>query len=342
MHYYQVYDHSVQINTSLEVPSILPQNPDYSIFVQEVPLPDHPITWIHDYDEDNDLDLYVASGFRSSAFRNASLENDRLYLNENGVFVEAESVIPDNRYNASVVCHNDIDNDGDQDLFIGNYTEPGNFGIAVPSYILVNENGTFKKHPDFELMANVTSAFWEDVNGDGSNDLLVTTEWGSPRLFINTKGEFSEDQNLPQHIHGLWKTSTLFDIDGDGDKDWLLGNWGLNTKFNPTAEHPLRMYHSDFDTNGKTETVLAYYREGNYYPVNSKDELAAQMTVIKKRFTDHSQFSLQPIETVLTPEGLQKATLSEVHTLASGYLENNDGKFNRFVAFPNKLQCRGD
>ena len=48
------------------------------------------------------------------------------------------------------------------------------------------------------------------------------------------------------------------DIDADGDEDILLGNWGMNTKFNLNFDGPLLMYHDDFDKNGKTETLLAY------------------------------------------------------------------------------------
>ena len=40
-------------------------------------------------------------------------------------------------------------------------------------------------------------------------------------------------------------------IDADGDMDFVLGNWGLNTKFKATNERPLTMYVKDFDKNDK-------------------------------------------------------------------------------------------
>ena len=93
--------------------------------------------------------------------------------------------------------------------------------------------------------------------------------------------------------------SQSIDIDDDGDLDILLGNWGLNTKFNLNFDGPLVMYYSDFDKNGTTETVIAYNKNGTYYPLNTKDELAAQMNIINKIYLDHTSYAGQTISEVL-------------------------------------------
>ena len=49
------------------------------------------------------------------------------------------------------------------------------------------------------------------------------------------------------------------DLDGDGDMDFVLGNWGLNTKFKATPQRPLTMYVNDFDKNGKSEFIINWY-----------------------------------------------------------------------------------
>lgn len=98
------------------------------------------------------------------------------------------------------------------------------------------------------------------------------------------------------------------------------------------------MYYRDFDENGKTEAVLAYPKNGNYYPVNSKDELGAQMNFIHKRYVKHKDYAMQTMEDIFAKERLEAAQLSEIHTLASGYLENKDGEFTTFVPFPQELQ----
>jgi hypothetical protein len=54
-----------------------------------------------------------------------------------------------------------------------------------------------------------------------------------------------------------------FDIDNDGDLDYLVGNWGLNSKFTASQEFPMKMY-DDFDANGSFETIVAKKKEGSY------------------------------------------------------------------------------
>ncbi|MDT7832743.1 VCBS repeat-containing protein [Flavobacteriaceae bacterium S356] len=289
-----------------------------------------------DADNDGDLDLYVASGINS--LRNKNYEVDRLYINNNGILKRSTDQIPANNFNTSTIAAYDYDNDGDEDLFVGNLSDPNNYGLNAPSYILVNDgNGNFTKDPDFTLFSKVSSATWQDINSDGIKDLLVSAEWDTPKLYMNTKGSLKPIDS-PKNLNGLWQAITSYDIDGDGDKDILLGNWGLNTKLNPNPKAPLRMYHSDFDANGRYETILAYAVNNKYYPLNSKDELASQMNVVNKRFVNHKTFAMQPIETVLTKYGVDNATLYEVHTLASGYIENNNGNFDQFIKFPQDFQ----
>jgi hypothetical protein len=143
---------------------------------------------------------------------------------------------------------------------------------------------------------------------------------------------------IPKNLEGLWQSITAFDIDKDGDKDILLGNWGLNTKFNATVENPLRLYYGDFDSNNKKETVLTYSKKGKEYPVNSKNELAAQMNSISTRFVEHKNYALKTVAEVLSQDAIYKATKFTVNTLASGYLENINGAFTIFKQFPKELQ----
>ena len=288
-----------------------------------------------DADGDLDLDLYVGSGISQNSTTNFS---DRLYINQNGTFEAAAGAIPANGHVTSVVTANDYDLDGDIDLFIGNLTAPQHFGASVDSYLLENDGkGKFTKNRNFKLQTKVNDAIWKDINKDGRADLLIATEWDAPKLYLNTRSGFKL-QELPAGLNGLWQSVSVYDIDGDGDEDILLGNWGENSKFKPTPEAPLRMYYLDFDKNKKTETVLAYKKGDSYYPVHSKDELAGQLTVIKKRYVRHSDYAMKTMEEIFTPYTLGQAQLNEVHSLASGYLENNGGKFDRFVKFPYSLQ----
>ncbi|AXO80956.1 CRTAC1 family protein [Olleya aquimaris] len=290
-----------------------------------------------DADGDSDLDLYVGSGIE--LLRRKNFENDRLYINNNNSFEKSNNTIPNNFNNTSSVVAYDYDQDGDQDLFIGNLSNPNSYGDKPSAYILINDGkGNFSKDKEFNLNIKATAATWSDINNDGIKDLLIASEWDSPKIYINNKGNL-KPLDIPNHLNGLWQSITTFDIDDDGDLDILLGNWGENTRFNEvSSDAPLKLYYSDFDSNGTKETVLAYKKDNNYYPVNSKDELASQMNIISKRFINYKDFSSKPIEDVLTYESLKKGKIYKVETLSSGYIQNNNGNFNTFIEFNYQLQ----
>ena len=92
---------------------------------------------------------------------------------------------------------------------------------------------------------------------------------------------------------GLWQRIFPFDIDGDGDTDYLLGNWGTNSKFTASEENPLKMYFADFDANGSTETVLATAKNGTYYPLVGLDELGSQMVMLRKKYPQYRDFAVR-------------------------------------------------
>jgi len=289
-----------------------------------------------DADNDGDLDLYVATGINSSRIK--KYENDRLYINHNGQFKKSNGQIPDNFLNTSCLAAYDYDNDGDEDLFVGNLSHMNYYGDNVESYILTNDGkGIFKKDPNFKLSSQVTSAVWEDIDNDGTKDILISVEWDAPKIYLNTNGTLKL-MPIPKHLNGLWQTIKPFDIDHDGDKDILLGNWGLNTKFFASKDKPLRMYFSDFDDNGDYETIIAYNKNGKYYPVRSKDQLASQMNIIRMRFPQHKDYANKTIDQVVTEVALQKAKQYDVYTLASGYIVNNNGALTEFKPFSTDLQ----
>jgi len=98
------------------------------------------------------------------------------------------------------------------------------------------------------------------------------------------------------------------------------------------------MYYDDFDGNGDTETILASEKNGEYYSLEGLDQLSGQLSsLMRKKFPDYKSFAGVPIEKVFEGNSLSKAMLLEVNILSSGYLKNNDGKFN-FIAFETPLQ----
>jgi hypothetical protein len=290
---------------------------------------------IVDFNGDHQNDLVIASGSGQYA---ADLVH-RLYLGS-GL---TKNVFPNtNAMNASVIKTIDYDKDGDLDLFIGNNSKSNSFGRMPDCYLFNNNKGVFSivQSKTFEGIGMVTDALVTDFNKDGSQDLIVVGEWMKPKFFANTKGNFKEvtESVLQGNQNGLWQSICAFDIDRDGDQDYLVGNWGLNSKFKSSQEFPMKMYYDDFDTNGTFETIVAIEKNGKYYPTMGLDELAEEFSgMLKKKFNSYKSFAGKTLEEIFDPKMLEKAALFEVHNLKSGYLRNDNGKFT-FVPFSNKMQ----
>lgn len=291
---------------------------------------------ISDFNNDEKNDLFVASGGGEFFGKSEALKNNLYTLTKKGL---EQLNLPDNYNDTSVIKSMDYDLDGDLDVFVGNATITNDFGNIPESYILVNNNGAFTKKT-LGNIGMVRDATWTDFNNDNSPDLIVVGEWMQPLFLQNNEGEFIDKSSayLSKPLNGLWRAIIPFDIDADGDMDYLLGNWGTNTKFKASNEFPMLMYYADFDKNSKTETLLAIEKKGNYYTLEGLDELSSQLvSLTKKRFPAYKDFAGKPINQIFDASLLEAANVFKVHTLASGVLKNNDGQFV-FEAFNNALQ----
>ncbi|MGB3145762.1 MAG: VCBS repeat-containing protein [Maribacter sp.] len=295
------------------------------------------VSIIADFNKDGKNDLIVGTG-GADFFNQMKPLTNTYYVAKDSAFMEQS--LPQLYENAAVLLTFDYDHDNDLDVFIGNQSISADYGNKPSGYILQNENGTFKiaNGMPFETLGMVTDALLTDFNQDGWQDLLIIGEWMSPRFFENTKGTFKEIFPLKDsNLNGLWQTAISYDIDSDGDLDYLLGNWGTNTKFRASKDHPMRMYYGDLDKNGATETVVTIFKDRANYPIDGLPELSSQLVSLRKTFSTYKSFAGKPIEEVLSPELLSNAKIEEVHTLQSGYLNNENGTFS-FIPFNFELQ----
>lgn len=295
-----------------------------------------------DADGDRDLDLLMVTGGYEYERTHKAL-SDRLFLNDGkGNFKEAQ--FPGILASGSCVRAEDVDGDGDQDLFMGSKVVPGNFPETPESFLLINDGkGNFSPSKDtpetLKYAGMVSDALWTDLNSDSYPDLIVVGEWMPVKIFINDKGKLTDRSSewISSKTEGLWNCIVANDFDRDGDPDFILGNQGLNTQMRASETEPITLVFDDFDKNGSLDPIVNYFIQGKSYPYPTRDELTEQLPSFRKRFTDYKSYSVAQIENVLTKEELEKAKKVSVVILETCFVRNDNGKLN-FVAMPIEMQ----
>lgn len=284
-----------------------------------------------DADKDGDADLYVVSGGNELYGRQEYLK-DRLYLNDGKGNFLRKAGIPDLFENKSGVRACDFDKDGDLDLFVGGRVNARMYGYTPSSVILENDGkSNFKENtqliaPGLSNIGMVTDACWTDIDKDGWTDLLLVGEWMPVTVFKNQKGKLKRE-SLPTLAFsaGWWNTIYTTDVDSDGDDDYLLGNWGTNSKLQANQQYPLRMYIADWDGNGDTDPVLAIHKGNQYYPFFGKSDLERRVPALKKKFLKYTAIAGKNVEEVFGEENIRAAQKLEAYTMESSLLLNENG-----------------
>jgi hypothetical protein len=297
-----------------------------------------------DADGDGDQDLYVASGGNEAIPGSAEL-SDRLYLNNGkGLFTRKPDAIPGRKpYATACVRPQDVDGDGDQDLFVGMRLLPGKIGAPVGAYLLINDGKGFfsMTQPDvFKNLGLLTDAVWTDFNADQRPDLLVAGEWMAPTVFINDNGQFSDksaEYGFSPYT-GLWKKIETADLNGDGRPDFVVGNMGLNTRLKAGPETPLTMFFNDFDQNGTPEQILCRYNSGKLFPYVLRGDMIGTMPFLKKRFLHFKDYAGKTLQDVFRPEQMADAIELKAAYLGSAvFLSTGKGKYE-YQELPSEAQ----
>lgn len=296
-----------------------------------------------DANGDGWLDLYVVSGgneFPSGDPRN----QDRLYLNikGNGFIRASTHSLPEKSENGAAIAVADWDQDGDQDLFVGNRSVPGQYGLFPPAYWLENDGkGNFKKVQltSEPLSGMITDAVFEDFDADGDPDLWLVGEWMPITLLENTGAGFSPKE-VPafQNTHGWWNRLAHGDFDGDGDQDFIAGNLGLNSNVEASLDEPCTLYLADFDDNGVLDPIICSYNEGVSYPMASKDEITQQIIALRRPYERYADYANSTIVDLFGPEAVDAAIKRKATFFETSYIENLGGGSFRLHPLPKEVQ----
>ncbi len=282
---------------------------------------------IFDANGDQQNDLLIVSG--GNEFRRGKPLTPRLYITSQDSLQRDHEQFKDLFINASKVTAVDLDKDGDLDLCMTANVVPHQFGQTPTQYLFKNdgkghfEDITANYAKDFQQIGNVYDITWQDLNQDGYPDAIVAGHWMPITIFINdgTSLILQENEGL-QNTHGWWNTLKVADFDKDGDLDIIAGNWGLNTRLQPTREEPVTLYRNDFDDNNQIDPIVTYYYQGIETTIATKDELVKQIPLINKRFLSYNAFAKAELEELLGKKKLQSSDKKEAYLFASTYFEN--------------------
>lgn len=285
-----------------------------------------------DVNSDNHLDLVVVNG-GNEFFGNDEHLQPCVYLNDGHGLLQKKANSFDSVFlNASVVVSSDFDDDGKQDLFIGGRSLPWEYGSSPKSFLLKNDGtGVFSDvsdqfMPELRGIGMVTGAAWIDMDRDGDQDLLLCEDWGGVSYFRNESGHFSKV--VVTDKKGWWNFVLPFDVDGDGDMDVIAGNQGLNSRLNPTALEPVRLYLNDFDGNGRKEQLVSYYLGGKEIPFMGKGDLQKILPSLKKKFLYAEKFAQASLQEMFSHEQLSNAKVLTADYFANSVILNDGhGKF---------------
>ena len=228
---------------------------------------------LFDYDNDNDVDIYLVNGTNLDSDEAAPDAMNRLYRNDGTAgFVDVTEASGAGHQGYGVgVCVGDYDNDGWLDMYVTNFSN----NVLYRN----NGDGTFTDHT---AEAGVQSLDWSagcafaDVDADGDLDLYVAN-------YVN----FSAETHTPCRVKGIlvYCSPRVY----DGVKDVFFRNNGdgtfsentENAGFDNVAARGLGVTFADYDADGDTDLYVANDADANFLYNNDG----------KGQFREQSQFS---------------------------------------------------
>lgn len=182
-----------------------------------------------DFDQDGDIDLFIGTGpannigGRDYLYRNLQKEqNTSYYFNRIDTGIIGIDIVDGQNWNWI-----DIDNDGDLDGFLTNYS------VNINNRLYRCDGaGYYLRMTSTEVGTIVTDAglwlgnSWGDFDNDGDIDCFITNDAGQCRYYSNNgSGFFTRIDTLALITIGPTYGATIGDYDSDGDLDmFVAGN----------------------------------------------------------------------------------------------------------------------
>jgi hypothetical protein len=127
-----------------------------------------------------------------------------------------------------------------------------------------------------------------------------------PVVFLKNKNGKFENVTSSSGISdkpGLWNSIVAGDFRHTGRTDYIVGNLGLNTFYQPTDQYPIMLQPEILgitsfmiipslflpDRHGKLEE----------FPANGRDEIIERLPALKKQFPDYKSFALANMDQII-------------------------------------------
>ena len=211
-----------------------------------------------DLDADGHVDLLVGgvSGTGLKLFRNTG--QGTFVLDPTSGGITQDTLLQ----NDMSIAAGDPDGDGDLDLYMGHW------GAAdrTTHFWINTGNGTFVPGDQLAGVGGIYALLdWSfapsfiDVNGDGRQDLLITSDFETSHTLINLDGIRFENRNVGVIDDKSGMGSAPGDFDNDGDVDWFVSSIFYT---NPIPDHGNRLYRNDGEGNFTDATEESGVRDG--------------------------------------------------------------------------------
>ena len=215
------------------------------------------------------------------------------------------------------------------EIFLGGAAVPGQFPTASPSQWFRRVGDGYRSVLSAPLGLVSGARFLNGPSGPAT-EMVCVSDWGSPRMFrrrgdtweamdpmVSAPGDAESSLPLSRWT-GQWQRLEVSDLDGDGQEDLILGNWGLNGWQSLMAGPPrspagpvreLHLFHGAWNQDGVTGCLEAYTApDGRILPMRGLQEIGPLFPGIAERFTTHRAYAMATVEAIL--EGLPSAKVS--------------------------------
>jgi len=255
-----------------------------------------------------------------------------VYTINNGKIVDVEE-LPGILSTTGPVAAADYTGDGSIDLFIGGSFKPGQYPKDATSRLFVQENNGFAEdrgnRNQLENIGLVTDALFVDFNNDGWQDLLLSTEWGTLKLFENRSGRFTEitEQVGLDTYQGWWRGIAVGDFTGNGLPDIVAANIGENSFYQVRTDQALRLYYGDLNSDGRLDVIDSYFSdELNGYVPRRKLHDFGSIPNILRNVSSHQEFATSTLDKIFN-RNFERVPFKKINTLKSMVFLNEESRF---------------